>query len=322
MNATLQHRCDLLIENYRIMSERGTFGSSYELLAAAGLYMAADSVADPERLTAARNIIKSSVGIFSDFRGVMEYVLRAKMAMTEDPQGYFDTLRAVYDLIKNGVFATSFDVIAAMILTDSRSADYTTLAENMKAIYKQMQKTHKFLTSEADRPFAALMATSGKHPEAVAARAEAIFQSLKGRLRVGMDTRQTIANILALYDRPDEEMCERICSLNTLLRNARRSFGTDSYASILGILADTDLSAEELATRLFDAEDYLRNSKPFKGLFGASTGSRRMMAALCVMSDCNTKENARSAMIGTSVQITVSIMVLMFIMISAASSTH
>ena len=310
MNAALQHRCDLLIENYRIMSERETFGSSYELLAAAGLYMAADSVADPERLTAARNVIKSSVGIFSDFRGVMEYVLRAKMAMTEDPQGYFDTLRAVYDLIKNGVFATSFDVIAAMILTDSRSADYTTLAENMKAIYKQMQKMHKFLTSEADRPFAALMATSGKHPEAVAARAETIFQSLKGRLRVGMDTRQTIANILALYDRPDEEMCERICSLNTLLRNARRSFGSDSYASILGILADTDLSAEELASRLFVAEDYLHNSKPFKGIFGASAGSRRMMAALCVMSDCNTKENARSAMIGTSVQITVSIMVL------------
>ena len=322
MNAALQHRCDLLIENYRIMSERETFGSSYELLAAAGLYMAADSVADPERLTAARNVIKSSVGIFSDFRGVMEYVLRAKMAMTEDPQGYFDTLRAVYDLIKNGVFATSFDVIAAMILTDSRSADYTTLAENMKAIYKQMQKMHKFLTSEADRPFAALMATSGKHPEAVAARAETIFQNLKGRLRVGMDTRQTIANILALYDRPDEEMCERICSLNTLLRNARRSFGSDSYASILGILADTDLSAEELASRLFEAEDYLHNSKPFKGIFGASAGSRRMMAALCVMSDCNTKENARSAMIGTSVQITVSIMVLMFIMISAASSTH
>ncbi len=322
MNASLQHRCDLLLDNYRIMSERETFGSSYELLAAAGLYMAADRLADPEQLAAARKIIKSSVGIFSDFRGVMEYVLRAKMAMTDDPQGYFDTLRNVYDQVKNGLFATSFDVIAAMILTDTGSADHTALAEDMKTVYKEMQKMHKFLTSEADRPFAALMATSGKQPEAVAARAEAIFQSLKGRLRVSTDTRQTIANILALYDRPDGEMCDRICELNTLLRNARRSFGSDTYASILGILADTDLSAEELGSRLFEAEDYLRNSKPFKGIFGASTGSRRMMAALCVMSDCNAKENARSAMIGTSVQITVSIMVLMFIMISAASSTH
>jgi hypothetical protein len=322
MDASLRHRCELLIENYRIMSERKTFGSSYALLSAAGLYMAEDRVADPDRLEDARNIIKSSVGIFSDFRGVMEYVLRAKMAMTDDPRGYFDALREVYDQVKNGVFATSFDVIAAMILTDSRSADQTVLAENMKTIYRMMQKQHMFLTSEADRPFAALMAASGKDPEAVAARAEAIFLSLKGRLRVAMNTRQTIASILALYDRPDEEMCERICALNTLLRNARRSFGSDSYASILGILADTDLPAEELASRLFEAEDFLRGSKPFKGLFGASAGSRRMMAALCVMSDCNTKENARSAMIGTSVQITISIMVLMFIMISTVSSMN
>ena len=321
MTDILKTKCDLLTDNYASMSKDNSWSSSYIILAAAGEYMAHDAMFDKQRMDSSRSIIKSGAGIFSDFRGMTEYIIRARMSLSDDPQEYFDRMRKIYEILRPGIFGSEFGILASMIILGGVAplADEET-AERTRTIFKAMNQKHRILTAENDMPFAALMAVSGKDIEVLIERSENAFSYLKGRLKVSSDTIQTLANVISVSKRDVVQLCDRIIRIHEILRTSRHSLGRGEASMILASLADNDIDENELAEMVIEAEKYLELSHPFKGFFGLGKEQCRLFASMCVANAVNEGESVGvESVVSASVQISAAISLLMVCLIVASN---
>lgn len=164
MDRQTESKCLGLIENYQILAADNKLEFKEMLLACAGIYLAADKKPDMDRISACKKLLKSKAGLFSNFRGTDELLVRCKMALAPEPELYFERVKEAYQRIKS-FFSGEQTVLAAIILAEQGDGEET--AEKTKRIYKEMKEAHPWLTSENDLPFAALMAVSGRDASAV-----------------------------------------------------------------------------------------------------------------------------------------------------------
>ena len=318
MNREIESKCLNLVENYRILASGNKMEFTEMNLACAGIYLASGRAPDMERIKECKKLLKSRAGIFSNFRGSDELLVRCKMALADDPARYFDRLEGEYTKLKT-FFSGEQTVLAAMILAEQSEADG--LAEKTKQIYKEMKEAHPWLTSENDLPFAALMAASGQDVSAVYAEAEEIYARLKKELRAERDTLQMLSHILAIRSGNADVKVDRLCALAAGLKAARRSLGRGSSLAILGLLADSSLPVDALVERVCETDDYLRQYKPFRGLFGVGKACRRMFAVQMVHASLAADESLdASAMMAASVELAIITMILMMIIITSTTS--
>ena len=321
MDRQIESKCLGLVENYRILAAGNKLEFTEMNLACAGIYLAAGVKPDLDRLKECKKLLKSRAGIFSNFRGSDELLVRCKMALSRDPAAYFDHLESEYRRIKT-FFSGEQTVLAAMILAEQGSSEG--LAEKTKQIYQDMKTAHPWLTSENDLPFAALMAVTGRDSVSVYAEAEEIYEILKKNLRADRDTLQMLSHILAIRSGRADAKCEKLCALAGGLKAARHSLGRGSRLAILGLLADSGLPAEALVERICETDDFLKQHKPFRGLFGVGREGRRMYAAQMVHTALSGEDSfGASAMMAASVELAIVTMILVMIIVSssAASST-
>ena len=320
MDRQIESKCLGLVENYRVLAEGNKLEFTEMNLACAGIYLAAGVKPDMEKLKECKKLLKSRAGIFSNFRGSDELLVRCKMALAADPAAYFDRLESEYQRIKS-FFSGEQTVLAAMILAEQESSEG--LAEKTKQIYQDMKGAHPWLTSENDLPFAALMAVSGKDAAAVYAEAEEIYAILKKNLRADRDTLQMLSHILAIREGRADAKCEKLCALAEGLRAARHSLGRGSRLAILGLLADSGLPAEALVEHICETDDFLKQHKPFRGLFGVGRDGRRMYAVQMVHAALSGEDSfGASAMMTASVELAIITMILMLIIMSSTSASH
>ena len=320
MERQIESKCLDLVEAYRILSSGNKMEFSEMILACAGIYAAAGRTPDMDRLAECKKLLKSRAGIFSNFRGSDELLVRCKMALAPDPALYFENMESEYRRIKT-FFSGEQTVLAAMILAEQGSSEG--LAEKTKQIYKEMKDAHPWLTSENDLPFAALMAASGRDASAVYAEAEEIYELLRKELRVEKDTLQMLSHILAIRGGRPEEKCERLCALVSGLKAAGHPLGRGNRLAILGILVDCGLPADALVERICETDDFLKKHKPFHGLFGVGRECRRMFAVQMVQASLSGEDSfSASAMLTASVELAIVTMILMMIIISSTASYH
>ena len=320
MEQQIENKCLSLVENYRILSAGNKMEFQEMVLACAGIYLAAGKEPDMDRVQACKKLLKSKAGVFSNFRGSDELLVRCKMALAADPALYFESMEQEYQRIKT-FFSGEQTVLAAMILAEQGGADG--MAEKTKQIYKEMKEAHPWLTSENDLPFAALMAVSERDASAVYAEAEEIYALLNGKLKADKDTLQMLSHILAIRSGRAEEKCEKLCALADGLKAAGHSLGRGSRLAILGILADSGLPTDALVERICETDDFLKQYKPFHGLFGVGKDCRRMFAVQMVHSALSGEDSlGASAMLTASVELAIITMILMMIIISSSASYH
>ncbi len=316
----MENKCLKLVENYRILAAGNKMEFTEMLLACAGIYLAAGREPDMDRVKECKKLLKSKAGIFSNFRGSDELLVRCKMALAPDPALYFESVEREYQHIKT-FFSGEQTVLAAMILAEQDGSG--SLAEKTKSIYKEMKEAHPWLTSEDDLPFAALMAVSGRDASAVYAEAEEIYALLKEKLKADKNTMQMLSHILAIRSGRAEEKCEKLCALAAGLKAAGHSLGRGSRLAILGILADSGLPADTLVDRICEADDFLKQHKPFHGLFGVGRECRRMFAVQMVQASLSEEDSlGTSAMLTASVELAIITMILMMIIVSSTASSH
>lgn len=316
----MENKCLKLVENYRILAAGNKMEFTEMLLACAGIYLAAGREPDMDRVKECKKLLKSKAGIFSNFRGSDELLVRCKMALAPDPALYFESVEREYQHIKT-FFSGEQTVLAAMILAEQDGSG--SLAEKTKSIYKEMKEAHPWLTSEDDLPFAALMAVSGRDASAVYAEAEKIYALLKEKLKADKNTMQMLSHILAIRSGRAEEKCEKLCALAAGLKAAGHSLGRGSRLAILGILADSGLPADTLVDRICEADDFLKQHKPFHGLFGVGRECRRMFAVQMVQASLSEEDSlGTSAMLTASVELAIITMILMMIIVSSTASSH
>ena len=320
MDRQMENKCLKLVENYRILAAGNKMEFTEMLLACAGIYLAAGREPDMDRVKECKKLLKSKAGIFSNFRGSDELLVRCKMALAPDPALYFESVEREYQHIKT-FFSGEQTVLAAMILAEQDGSG--SLAEKTKSIYKEMKEAHPWLTSEDDLPFAALMAVSGRDASAVYAEAEEIYALLKEKLKADKNTMQMLSHILAIRSGRAEEKCEKLCALAAGLKAAGHSLGRGSRLAILGILADSGLPADTLVDRICEADDFLKQHKPFHGLFGVGRECRRMFAVQMVQASLSEEDSlGMSAMLTASVELAIITMILMMIIVSSTASSH
>ena len=316
----MESKCLKLVENYRILAAGNKMEFTEMLLACAGIYLAAGKEPDMDRVKECKKLLKNKAGVFSNFRGSDELLVRCKMALAPDPERYFESVENAYQRIKT-FFSGEQTVLAAMILAEQGGSD--NLAEKTKQIYKEMKDAHPWLTSENDLPFAALMAVSGRDASVVYAEAEEIYASLKGKLKADKDTIQMLSHILAIRSGRTEAKCEKLCALAEGLKAAGHSLGRGSRLAILGILADSGLPTDTLVDRVCEADDFLKQHKPFRGLFGVGRDCRRMFAVQMVQASLSEEDSlSTSAMLAASVELAIITMILMMIIVSSTASYH
>ena len=86
MDRLTETRCLTLTENYRALAAGNKMEFQEMTLACAGLFLAEGRAPDPARLDECRKLLRSSAGVFSNFRGSDELLVRSKMALAEDPE--------------------------------------------------------------------------------------------------------------------------------------------------------------------------------------------------------------------------------------------
>ena len=320
MNHQTESKCLTLVENYRILAADNKMEFTEMLLACAGIYLAAGREPDPDRIRECKKLLKSKAGLFSNFRGSDELLVRCKMALVPDPERYFESVESAYQRIKT-FFSGEQTVLAAMILAEQGGSEAA--AEKTKQIYREMKEAHPWLTSENDLPFAALMAVSGRDASAVYAEAEEIYAHLNGKLKADKDTLQMLSHVLAIRGGRTENKCEKLCALSDGLKAAGHSLGRGSRLAILGILADSGLPADTLIDRICEADDFLKQHKPFRGLFGVGRDCRRMFAVQMVQASLSEEDSlGASAMLTASVELAIITMILMMIIISSTAASR
>ena len=321
MDRQIETRSLNLVENYSILLEGNKMEFPEMVLACAGIFLAAGVTPDMNRVAECKKLLKSKAGIFSNFRGSDELLVRCKMALSADPELYFENLEREYQRIKT-FFSGEQTVLAAMILAEQGSS-VEDLAEKTKQIYKDMKEAHPWLTSENDLPFAALMAVSGRDASSVYAEAEEIYALLGKNLHADKDTRQMLSHILAIRSGSAEEKCEKLCALADGLKAAGHSLGRGSRLAILGILADSTLPTASLVERISETDDFLKQYKPFHGIFGVGKDCRRMFAVQIVHSSVSGEDTlGASAMVAASVELAIITMILLMIIVSTSASYH
>ena len=321
MEQQLERKCLNLAENYRLLSAGNKLDFNEMILACAGIYLAAGQEPDMDKIKECKKLLKSKAGIFSNFRGSDELLVRCKMALSADPELYFENLEREYKRLKT-FFSGEQTVLAAMILAEQGAAAEG-LAEKTKQIYKEMKEAHPWLTSENDLPFAALMAASGRDAVSVYSEAEEIYTLLKGNLKAERDTLQMLSHILAIRGGRADAKSEKLCALADGLRAAGHSLGRGSRLAILGILADSGLSTDALVERIGETDDFLKQYKPFHGLFGVGKECRRMFAVQMVHSALSEEDSlGASAMMTASVELAIITMILMMIIVSSTAASH
>lgn len=279
MDRLLQEKCDLLLENKKTISETFKWAPDAIRLAAALIFTAAGRRAEKEELKAAEAILQARAGAFSVFRGGVKLPVLCRMILSGDPEGCFEEINGLYELLSARKWLTSdFNALAAVILSEyTDKMDAGTLISRASEIYLLTRERHPRLTTREDMVFAALLAASDEDIAGLADEAEQNYSILKEAF-ADENAVRSLSQVLALGGKPAEEKSAKVITLYYALINAGRKYGEHYELAALGALALTDIPYEQLTDEMAEADDYLKGHKGF-GNFRLGAYTRRMYAA-------------------------------------------
>lgn len=331
MRESLRNLVELQLANEEVMraSTFMEFDSARKL--AAFIFTARGVRADEARVKECAQILKKNAGMFSNWRGNLRPVVLAKMALADDPQAYFDGANAIYQKLVEGKFFTSEyqSMTATSLYEMCEPAEVDGVIERIAQQYQLAKEKHRFLTSDEDLPFIAMMVLAGQDAELMNNRAEECFELLDQRLRFYPETKQMISHVLALSEKPAEQKVESFWQLYQDLHAAKHDMDKSYMIAILAAFVDLDVPNAELVSQIGELDEFLKSKKGY-GALGVGKRFRRLMAAILLLQDLTGDEGSgRAGAMGEAVaqvvveQIVETIIVLCVVSsISASSASH
>lgn len=283
MNIELKSKCELLVSNRDAMHQAFRWNSESMMLAGSSFFVGLNWKADTVKLKHCEKILKQKSGLFSSYQGNVKMPLLCKMAVSENPEQYFEDVDSIVKQIKSLKWIeTDYKVLAAMTLRDHLDmADIPGSAEKMIALYQGMKENHPWITSGEDVPFAAILAVSGMDTDALMLEMENCYKELSKTFR-DKNAVQSLSHILAIDPADTQIKCRKAEAVFNILKENKHKYGTGFELTVLGTLSMLDLTAEQIADEIMEADDYLKSQKGF-GTFAMKDSVRRMYAALMVM---------------------------------------
>ncbi len=277
MRDEVRRRCELLIQNRDTMNEAFKWGSSLLNLSAAYMITSKEKHVDVTTLKQCNELLKKKTGTFSNFRGNVNCVVTAMMAVSTDAESLLADGLRVHEILKGKLRDSAYLPMAAMAVARLASKErYEEIADRTKEIYDRIKKEHPFLTSAEDCSFCTLLALSEKSVEELVTEAECCYRFLTEHTRYPNNSVQSLSHVLALYDGTAEEKCEKTIELYETLQACGLKYGIGYELPMLGILAMTIENYEELAEELAEVSTWLSKQKGF-GFWGYVTLKQRLM---------------------------------------------
>lgn len=318
MNTELREKCDLLVKNKKTITSAFAWDSGRMSLAAATLFTSSGLTADREKLKECEAIIKAKTNALSEFRGNVKIPLICKMALSDAPKKYFDNVETVYKLLnKSKWIGNEYKIMAAITICDYADvSEYELYVNRTNEIYSRMKQEHKWLTSDEDIPFAAMLAVSGVDVDKLIDEMELNYKILKEKFH-DSNAVQSLSHILALDEQPAAVKCAKVESVFNELKAMKHNFGTGYELATLGTLTMLDIQEKEVANLIAETDDYLKEQKGF-GNFALGAKERRLYAAQLVLNQYGPEDTkVDGVVLGSMLALTIAIEICMILCITS-----
>ena len=323
MREAITNKCDLLIENWKLI-HKGFWLENGNLAAiAAATFAEKDKTADVEKLKECQKILKKKEGIFSEFRGNSELIVCSKMALSDDPERYLEDVTGVYAKFQKGKFwESNYRALAAMTICDAgKTSEADAIIEKTNEILRGMNKAHPFLTSDEDTCFAVLLAMTDKKTEDILEELEEAYQNLKKKFTLHDNAVYSLAQVLTSYAGNAQDKADKAIAVFDAFAAAGAKYGKGYELASLGTLIGLNAAPEDIASEVSETADYLKGNKGF-GSFDMGKATRLMFGTMMVAGD-NSDENYKvgASVISGAVARVVAEQTAMLVAIIAASTT-
>ena len=280
MNETLQALALRFIENRDAIRAVFRMENDYIYPVCAQIFLAADLTVEKERLEACKALVKSTTGVFSNFRGNIKLPLLCMLAVGDDPEARWDRTERCYALLKETFLGSEYLALAALLLADTvKEEDIPPLAARGKALYKRMRKEHPLLTGQEDSVFALLLAQSPRPDDELIEDMETCYTLLNERFHGGNGL-QTASHVLALSQEIPADKAFRMISLFNAIEAGGGKYGKDHQLPILAALSLGQRFSENMARDILEVDGFLAKQKGYRGVFGMDRRTRTLHAAM------------------------------------------
>lgn len=279
----LMDSCSLQVENEQIVRNVGKLQMEELAKMGALFYTARNRHADGDKIKESKEILKRKAGIFSNFRGNLEFAIRVRMSLETNPEVYIDHVMSIYRKLVEGrkLPGEILAMTAMTIYEQSNGQNIDQIITDTREAYAEIKQKHKFLSDESDMSFIALMVMCGKDVRKTLDEVEELYLALKDRYRMSSDTAQAAALVLSMSEKPVSEKVDDFVTFYQKLKEAKHHTSKGKAMSIYGAFADLDIPRETLLKEIGEVDDWLKQQKGYGILYNSDI--RRTMAATLVL---------------------------------------
>ncbi|MCD4711963.1 MAG: DUF4003 domain-containing protein [Clostridiales bacterium] len=264
MNAILKEKADNMLDMVLALEKSYKWEHNLARHFTALLYTRRGLPKDFHRIDEATSAIKSTTGVFSNYRGTIKFILATLLALEEgDVASNLEKIKEAEVVLKESGFKSSIylPMTSYTLFSGSDAFEYRSVSERANTIYKEMKKAHPFLTDGADYPLSVLIAQKQKRTDTI----EQIYESLSQRGFTKGNELQLLSHILSLSTLGTSQLIEKCVELNTTLKANKLKSSMGYYPSI-AMIALLEEGSHKLTEDFMELTKYLMKLKKFKWL--------------------------------------------------------
>jgi len=269
MNPKIESMLQLFAQNHQNIRNEFVWQEPMAKRLAALTYAMAGKPLDANAIKSHHQMIKSEVGAFSSFRGMLSVYVAAALSLNQAPQELLEDTLLVYDLLKEQRFWSSdyLVVTAFEIALNSKRFDHINITTKTRDFYDEMKANHRFLIGSDDYIFSAMLALTNMDVHTGANKVKALFIRLKEEFSrfTSRSSLMTLAQMLAIGG-STVECAENVGKLNRALRSRKIKLDKTYTLPSLGVLSLLNLEPCTLVEDLNGVTDFLRVQKGFGAL--------------------------------------------------------
>lgn len=289
MTEAMKNRLELFAENRQMIKEAFPWQNAMLYPICAKMYADKGLVVDTEKIKSCITLMKENTGALSGFRGIAKLSVATMLSLQDDPERALLDAKYVYELLRKEFRFSNFLVFSAILIAQgTEKTEYEKKAQQTRAVYEEMKRNHRFLTSDEDSVFAALFALNDRRDSDELEEMEQCYRQLKPEF-FSANAVQALSHVLALCEGNPGEKCDKTLALFKMFEESGHRYGAGYELPTIGVLA---LAAPDLEQALRDtlaADAFLTEQKGFGNL--AMGKKTRLMYAAGIAAGLYTQNN-------------------------------
>jgi hypothetical protein len=272
-------RLDLFAENTRKAKKGLGLNNIMAKRLVALIYALEGKPIDHTAVMNSYDIVKSSTGVLSAFRGNMSICIAAMLSLKGNPKMLFDRTAAVYDMMKDAGFGRSdfLAVAAYMVAANTEPENYQATVARMRSFYEGMKAQHRLYIGADDNIFAAILALSDVDQKYGIDNVERLYELL-GSDFLAKNSVLMLAQIMVAGGMSGPAAADRVLALRNAFKAQKMPLDKAYTLPSLGILALLPVDVDAVVRDIGEAQALLKAEEGF-GILSVSKQEMLMYAA-------------------------------------------